>query len=177
MSLTQPFTGTLYLPDKVVPTGTSPVVLADGQTVALVQYHFWTVRQRFGILDPAGNPVADGVARGMTGRTYEVTAPSGARVVELRLGFWRPIDGAVVTLASGRTVEVMKTSIWSDRRFEFAAGGRPFGRITPTTGVLTFHPDSYAFELSAPVMSALEAICLAQALRTAVRAMRQAASG
>ncbi|WP_144123734.1 hypothetical protein [Catellatospora sichuanensis] len=177
MGLTDPFTGTLYLPDKAMPTGTSPVMLADGQTVAHVQYHFWTVRQRFGILDPAGNLVAEGISRGMMARTYEVTAPSGARVIELRLGFWRPIDGAVVTLAGGRTVEVLKTSIWSDRRFEFAAAGRPFARITPTTGALSFHPDSYAFELTAPVMSALEAISLAQALRTAVRAMRAAASG
>jgi len=38
------------------------------------------------------------------------------------------------------------------------------------------HPDSYAFELTMPVLSALEGIALAQALRLVVRAIQTAAS-
>ncbi|MEV4415241.1 hypothetical protein [Catellatospora sp. NPDC049609] len=174
MDLREPFAGTLHLPDKLLQTGTSPVMLADGQTVAKVRYHFWTMRQRFEILDPRDAVVAEGVARGMMARTYQVTRPGGGRVVELRLSMWRPLGGAVATLANGHTVEVLKTSIWSDRRFELAAAGRPFARITPTTGVFTFQPDSYEFVLDRPVMTALEAICLAQCLRSAVRALREA---
>lgn len=43
----------------------------------------------------------------------------------------------------------------------------------PTTGAFTFRPDRYAFQLLLPVMSALEAISRAQALRVAVCTMRQ----
>ncbi len=177
MGLLDPFTGTLYLPDKILQTGTSPVMLASGQVVAKVQYHFWTMRQRFEILDPRDAVMAEGRTHGMMARTYGVTSPSGGRVVELRLGLWRPVHGAVATLANGHPVEVLKTSMWSDRRFEFAAGGRAFARITPTTGVFSFNPDSYEFTLDRPVMTALEAICLAQCLRSAVQALRQASSG
>jgi hypothetical protein len=66
--------------------------------------------------------------------------------------------------------------MWSDRKFEFHASDGLVGTIMPTTGTFSFRPDSYAFELHQPVMSALEAISLAQALRVAVRGMRQAAA-
>ena len=45
-------------------------------------------------------------------------------------------------------------------------------RRDPTTGQFSVHPDSYALELMMPVMSALEAIALAQVLRLVVRAIR-----
>jgi len=70
---------------------------------------------------------------------------------------------------------VRQVSIWSDRKFEFFAGERLVARIQPTTGVFTFRPDSYALELPAPVMSALEGISLAQAVRTVARGIRQQA--
>ncbi len=173
MNLDAICTGTLYLPDKAVPSGTSPVMLADGRQIAQVQWHFWTVRSRFEILDPLGSVLAQGGSQGAISRRYPVQTPAGRTLVDIKLGLWRPISGAVITLSNGTVISVKRTSLWSDRNFEFSSGGRPVGRISPTTGVFTFHPDSYAFELSAPVMSALEAIGLAQVLRAVVRASRK----
>ncbi|GHJ49382.1 hypothetical protein Cs7R123_67240 [Catellatospora sp. TT07R-123] len=177
MSLDAPFTGQLYLPDKALTTGTSPVLDAHGHAIAHVQWHFWTVRSRFEILDSRGTVLAEGGTQGWTGRQLTVRTPAGRTVVDIRFGLWRPINGATITLGSGRSLGVRQTSIWSDRNFEFSAGGRVVGRITPTTGVLSFRPDSYSFVLNSSAMTALEAISLAQALRAAVRAMRQQHSG
>jgi hypothetical protein len=170
------FTGTLYLPDKVVPSGTSPVLLSDGRTIAQVQWHMWTVRSRFEILDPLGRVLAEGRSHGFAGRQFAVRTPAGRVLVNIKLGVWRPISGATVTLSNGTPISVKQISVWSDRNFQILRGGEPVGRISPTTGKFTARPDSYAFELSAPVMSALEAIGLAQALRAVVRAARSARS-
>lgn len=176
MSLNALFTGTLYLPDKALASGTSPVLLSDGRTVALVRWHFWTARSKFEVLDPQGRVLAEGGSQGLTARRYVVKAADGRILVDIKLGVWRPINSAVITLANGNTLSVKQTTFWSDRNFEFFFNGRPVGRITPTTRVFSFHPDSYAFELSVPVMSTVEAIGLAQSLRAAVRAARAARS-
>jgi hypothetical protein len=176
VSLDAPFTGTLHLPDKMVPSGTSPVMLADGRTVALIQWHFWTMRSRFEVLDPAGTVLAEGAAQGLTGRRFAVRRAGGHPLIDITLGLWRPIKGASITLASGRPVSVRPTSVWSDRNFEILGNGMPAGRIRPTTVVFSFHPDSYEFELTVPVLSILEAVSLAQALRAIVRARRERSS-
>lgn len=176
MSLDAPFTGTLHLPDKMVPSGTSPVMLGDGRTVALIQWHFWSLRSRFEVLDPAGGTLAEGSAQGFMGRRFAVRRAGGHPLIDIRLGLWRPLKGASVTLASGRPVSIRPTSIWSDRNFEIFSNGAPAGRIRPTTTVFSFHPDSYEFELTVPVLSILEAVGLAQALRAIVRSMRAQAS-
>ena len=46
----------------------------------------------------------------------------------------------------------------------------------PTTGTFSFRLDSYAFEVLTPVMSALEAIAIAQALRLVARGNRSSAA-
>jgi hypothetical protein len=176
MSLHALFTGTLYLPDKALSSATSPVMLSDGRTVAQVQWHFWTARGKFEVLDAQGRVIAEGGSQGLTARRYVVTTPDGRTVVEIKLGVWRPINSSTITLSTGSSLSVRQTTIWSDRNFEFFSNGRPVGRITPTTGLFTFRPDSYAFELSVPVMSAVEAISLAQALRAIVRAARSSNS-
>lgn len=128
---------------------------------------------RFEVLDAAGGLVAECRPKGFFRQRYTVSAPDGRTVVDLLPGGWRPINGATITLGSGRSLSVRQTSMWSERRFEFHTQQGVVGRIDPTTGAFTFHPDSYAFELLQPVMSTLEAISLAQALRLVVRAMRQ----
>jgi hypothetical protein len=120
--------------------------------------------------------IAEGGSQGLTARRYVVTTPDGRTLVEVKLGVWRPINSSTITLSTGSSLSVRQTTIWSDRNFEFFSNGRPVGRITPTTGLFTFRPDSYAFELSVPVMSAVEAISLAQALRAIVRAARSSNS-
>jgi hypothetical protein len=174
MDLHAPFTGTLYMPDKEFLVAGSPVLLPDGRAVAAIRWHTWS--QRFGVLDADGTTLAECRPQGMLRRRYTVLTRDGHPVVDLRPGLWRPFNGAEVTLASGRRLDVHQVSMWSDRTFEFTSGGATVGRITPTTGVFSFRPDSYAFEVVAPVMSALAAISLAQALRVVVRGTRQQVS-
>ncbi len=178
MDLHARFTGTLYLPDKEFLSSGTPVLLGDGQQVAGIRWRTWT--QRFDVLDAYGAIVAQCRPEGVFRRRYLVRTIDGRPVIDLRMGAWRPFNGAELALSSGYRVTVRQVSVWSDRRFEFHGPGGLVGRIQPTTGAFSFRPDSYAFELLQPVMSALEAISLAQALRVAARGMRAqhaAASG
>lgn len=174
MDLVAPFTGTLYLPDKEFFGTDSTVFLADGQPIATIRWHTWS--QRFEVLDGDGNMLAECRPRGVFRRHYTVRTNDGRVLVDLRPGAWRPFNGAELTAASGRSLAVRQVSIWSDRKFEFFVEEELVGRILPTTGTFTFRPDSYAFDLLLPVMSAVEAISLAQALRVVVRGNRQQAA-
>ena len=176
MNLRAEFTGTIYLPDKRFVARGSPVYLPDGHVIALIAWRSWS--GRFSILDPSGNAIASCRPRGVFRRQYKVLAVNGMTVLDVLPGAWRPFGGMQVTLGSGRRITVRRSSVWSDRRFElYDANNRLAGRIEPTTGRFGFYSDSYAFDLMTPVMSALEAIALAQALRLVVRAIRAAASG
>lgn len=172
MDLAAAFTGTLFMPDKEFLNSRSPVLLADGQTAAYVQWSTWT--QRFSILDASGAMVAECRPQGIFRRRFLVHAtPSGRTLVDLKPGAFRPFNGAELTV-SGHPLRIRQSSMWSDRRFEFYAGERLVGSIQPTTGVFSFRPDSYAFELPVAAMSGLEAISLAQAVRAVARGLRQA---
>jgi hypothetical protein len=174
MDLAAPFAGTLYLPDKEFLNSRSPVLHADGQTAAFVQWSTWT--QRFSVLDASGALVAECRPQGILRWRFTVLAvPSGRALVDLKPGAFRPFNGAELTVA-GRSLRVRQVSMWSDRRFEFYAGERLVGRIQPTTWAFSFQPDSYAFELPEPTISGLEAICLAQAVRAVARGLRHSAS-
>jgi hypothetical protein len=171
MDLSSPFTGTLYMPDKEFLAGGSAVLLADGRPAATIRWHTWT--QRFEVLDQYGAVVAECRPQGVFRRRYIVSRPDGRPVVDLKPGYWRPFNSAEVTVGGGRPLTIRQTSMWSDRKFEFYAPQGLAGRIMPTTGAFSFRADSYAFELLLPVMSALEAISLAQAIRLAVRNLRR----
>lgn len=172
MDLRAPFSGVLHMPDKEFLNPNSPVMLPDGRVIATVGWHTWT--QRFEIFDATGGLLAECRPTGFFRKRFTVYSPDGRPIVDVLPGGWRPINGAVITLANGGQLGVRQASMWSDRRFEFSTAQGVVARIDPTTGTFTFHPDSYAFELYQPVMSALEAICLAQAIRLVVRSMRQA---
>ncbi|MEJ3745684.1 hypothetical protein WEI85_20625 [Actinomycetes bacterium KLBMP 9797] len=173
MDLRAPFTGTLYLPDKEFLASGSPILLADGRPVAAIRWHTWS--QKFEVLDASGALVAACEVQGFLRHRYTVRAVDGRVLVDLRPGAWRPYKGAELTVG-GRRLAIHQVSMWSDRRFEFVAPDGVVGRISPTTGVFTFRPDSYAFELLRPALSALEAISLAQALRLVARGQRQQAA-
>jgi hypothetical protein len=174
MDLNTPFLGTLYLPDKEFLASGSPVLLEDGRAVAAIRWHTWT--ERFEVLDPEGNLLAECRPGGVFRRRYPVIARDGRVVIELVPGGWSTYNGADLTLASGRSLAIRRQSMWSERRFEFHASEGLAGRILPTTGTFSFRPDSYAFEVLLPVMSALEAISLAQALRLVVQGRRRQAA-
>jgi hypothetical protein len=177
VDLAAPFSGTLFMPDKEFLNSRSPVLLAGGRAAGYIQWSTWT--QRFSVLDVGGTVVAECRPQGIFRRRYVVlAAPGGRTLVDLKPGVFRPFNGAELTVA-GRPLRVRQVSMWSDRRFEFYAGERLVGRIQPTTGVFSFRADSYAFELPAsgsPVMSGLEAISLAQAVRTVARGVRQSSA-
>jgi hypothetical protein len=146
-----------------------------GEPVAAIRWHTWS--ERFEILDVVGAVIAEGRPHGFFRRHYTVYASDGSVVVDLLPGGWRPYNGATIELTGGRSLTLRQQSMWSDRRFEFHAAQGLVGTIEPTTGSFSFRPDSYAFELVQPALSALEAIALAQALRAAVRGQRAAAAG
>jgi hypothetical protein len=171
MDLMAPFTGTLYMPDKEFLNPVSDVLLPDGRPVAGVRWHAWT--RRFEILDTGGAVIAECQGRGVFTVRYTVTLMNGRTVLALKPGAWRTFNGAQITLGSGRQLGMRQLSIWSERKFEFYGPEGTVGQILPTTGAFSFRPDSYAFEIGVPVMSALEAIGLAQAIRLVVRAQRQ----
>jgi hypothetical protein len=175
MDLRAGFAGTMYLPDKRFVSPGSPVHLPDGELIALIAWRSWS--GRFSILDPSGTAIASCQSRGVLRRRYTVLTVDGSPVLDVLPGAWRPFGDMEVTLGSGRRITVRRSGTWSGRRFEFYdANNRLAGRIHPTTRPFSFRPDSYAFEVTMPVMSALEAIALAQALRLVVRAIRIAAS-
>ncbi|MCP2328866.1 hypothetical protein HDA40_007373 [Hamadaea flava] len=174
MTLFAPFSGTLYLPDKEFLNTSTPVLLPDGRPIAGIVWHTWT--QRFEITDPAGSVVAECRPEGVFRRRFPVRTLDGRRVVQLIPGAWRPFNGAELILAAGGQLTVRQVSVWSDRKFEFYGQHGLVGRIMPTTGTFSFRPDSYAFEVLAPVMSALEAIAIAQALRLVARGNRSSAA-
>src|SRR5262249_50371020 len=163
MNLHADFAGTLSLPDKRFVAPGSPVYLPDGQLIALIAWRSWS--GRFSILDPSGNAIASCQTHGTFRRHYTVLTANGSRVLDVLPGALKPFSGMEVTLGGGRRLTVRRSSRWSGRRFELYDGNnRLAGRIEPTTAQFSFHPDSYAFELMLPVMSALEAIALAQTL-------------
>jgi hypothetical protein len=175
MDLSAPFTGTIHLPDKKFLEQGSPVLLSTGEQIAAIVWHTWT--QRFEVLDANGAVAATCQPEGVFRRRYPVRMADGRPVVSQRRGAWRPFNGAEVTLGSGRTLTIRQLSMWSDRKFEiYSASEGLVGRIMPTTGAFSFHPDSYSFELARPSMSALEAISLAQSMRLVARRNRQSAA-
>jgi hypothetical protein len=173
VDLYQPYTGVLYLPDKPAAQGVSPVLLADGRTVAQLRWHVMSAHQAFEVLDPeSGAVAASGRLEHALGRRYAVHGPDGRSVlVEVKLGVLRPFDGATITLAGGTVLGLHGRP--TGRDFDFIQDGAVIAQIRPTTGLFTFHPDSYEFDLPAPVLSIAAAVGLAQALREAAKAIRR----
>jgi hypothetical protein len=171
----QPFTGVLLMPDRKVFGTSSPVTLPNGALVALIRWHSWTMRARFEILDPTGSvELAHGARNGHFGRSYRVLAPRGETLLDLKLSLWGGRRGTV-TLPGGRVLSTKGN--WSNRRFSIAdQAGRPVARILTTSSAFAMRPDSFAFELQLPVLSIAQAVGLAQCMRAAVEAARQAAS-
>jgi hypothetical protein len=171
VDLLAPFTGTLLLPDHGFFDRTTSVQLADGRTVAGIGWHYWT--DRFDVLDGAGTVIAQCRPRGVFRVRYEVTTTDGRPVVGVVMGGWRAFDDAQVTLPGGRQLSLNRSSAWTRRRFEVHGPRGLVGRIEPTTSAWTGRFSSYAFEIFDGALSVLEAVSLAQAIRTQVRRQRR----
>jgi hypothetical protein len=171
VDLLAPFTGTLLLPDHAFFDPTTPVQLADGRTVAAIRRRYWT--DRFEVLDGAGRVIAQCRPRGVFRVRYEVTTADGRPVVDVVMGGWRAFDDAQVTLSGGRQLSVRRPSAWTRRRFEVHGASGIVGRIEPTTNLWSGRFSSYAFEIFDRALSVLEAVSLAQAIRTQVRRQRR----
>lgn len=175
MDLDAPFTGTLLLPDKLLPHGESPVELPDGQLVAQIRWNLlaWGT---FTILDPQGREVAGAKGSGMfMSRTFGVARPDGRMLLELSLG-WRGTSGrSTVTQPDGAQLTVKGSSF--RRRFSILdPAGTEVATITPTSSSFSLRKDAYAFELRQPVLSIVQAVSLAQCLREAVKSARSTSS-
>lgn len=167
-----PFTGVLVLPDKVLPTGTSEVTVADGSVIALIRWHAFTTRSRFEILDATGQTeLAHGRAEGFLRRNYVLYGPSERPLLRVTVGWFGPSGRSRVTLPDGSGLTAKGS--WMFRRFAVTLpDGSLLARATATTGWWSIRPDSYAVELLRPVLSPVQAIGLAQSMRAAERAQR-----
>ena len=177
MSLHSPFTGTLLLPDRAVLGSESAVTLEDGRPVAIIRWHNWSMDNRFEIFDPVSNGLlASGGKVGFWGTRYQLTGAAGQQILELKFGFSGPTGRGTVTLADGRTLHTKGK--WTARSFTVTdPAGTPVAHLVNTSRVFAMRSDSLAFELTAPVLTALEAIGLAQCVRAAVEAQNAAAAG
>lgn len=176
MHLYEPFSGVLLLPGRTPFGSTSSVTLPDGQPVAQIRWHQWSMAARFDILDAFGAAeLAAGGRKGFWGRGYQVTGPGGAALLDLKLSGWGPTGRSTITLPGGQTLATKGN--WTGRKFEVLDGsGSPVARIATTSGAFSMRRDSLAFEMTAPVLSIVQAIGLAQCMRAAVEASRAAAS-
>jgi len=176
MHVYEPFAGVLLLPGRAPFGSTSTVTLPDGQPVAQIRWHQWSMAARFEILDAFGAAeLAAGGRKGFWGRSYQVTGPGGGVLLDLKLSGWGPTGRSTVTLPDGSALTTKGN--WSGRKFEVldASGSRVAGLAT-TSGAFSMRQDSLAFELIAPVLSVVQAIGLAQCMRAAVEASRAATS-
>jgi hypothetical protein len=169
-----PFTGVILLPDRAPFGSTSPVSLGDGQSVACIRWHNWTTRARFDILDPSATTVlATGARTGFWGRRYQVLGPNSEFLLELKLGLWGPSGRSTVTLPDGHVLTTAGN--WTARKFSVVdQAGVPVAQLVTTSAFFSWRPDSLAFELTAPVFSVVQAVGLAQCMRAAVEAQRNA---
>lgn len=171
-----PFTGVILLPDRAPFGSVSPVSLGDGTPVASIRWHNWSMRARFEILDAGGaRTLATGGTANLWGRRYELQGPAAETLLELKLGMWGLGGRSTVTLPGGRTLGAKGN--WTNRRFTVTdAAGLPVASLVTTSKVLSWRPDSLAFELAAPVLSVVQAIGLAQCVRAATEARRRASA-
>ena len=175
MSPHSPFTGTLLLPDRAVFGSESSVTLEDGRPVAIIRWHTWSLGARFEIFDPLSNELlATGGRTGFWGTRYQLTGAAGQQILELKFGFSGPTGRGTVTLADGRTLYTKGK--WTARRFTVTdSAGTEVAHLVNTGRVFAMRSDSLAFELTAPALTALEAIGMAQCVRAAVEAQNAAA--
>jgi hypothetical protein len=171
-----PFTGVIVLPDRAMFGTTSPVSLGDGQPVAGIRWHNWTMRARFEIADPAGTTMlATGGRVGVWGRRYQVLGPRSDLLLELKLSLMGPTGRSTVTLANGQVLTTAGN--WTNRKFSVVdQAGTSVAQLVNTSRVFSMRPDSLLFELRAPVLSIVQAIGLAQCMRAAVEAQRSSAA-
>jgi hypothetical protein len=170
------FTGVLLLPSKSVFGSTSEVTLGDGTPVAVIHRKAWSMRPRFEIFDAIGSTLlANGTSSGFWGNRYELLDPRSERLLELRFSGWSGPRRATVTLPDGR--ELTSSGNWSSRTFAVSDdAGRQVAGLVTTSSAWSWKPDSLAFEITAPVLTLLQAIGMAQTIRTAVEASRAAAA-
>jgi hypothetical protein len=170
------FTGVLLLPPKSVFGTTAEVTLGDGSPVAVIHRKVWSARSKFEIFDAAdATLLATGNSAGFWGNRYELLGPASEPLLDVKFSNWSGPKRATVTLAGGR--ELTSSGNWSARNFTItdSTGGRVAGLVT-TSSMWSWRPDSLAFEITAPVLTLVQAIGMAQCIRTAVEAAQAAAA-
>lgn len=170
MDAYSPYAGTLVIPDQLV-AGDSPVHLTEGEVVLKIRRPMLPIRGAFELLDPDGEPLAYGRAKGFVRPRYPLEAPDGTTLLELVLGLKGASGASTVTLPDGRRLSAQGTW-WTLRRFSVLDGEAEVAAAYPATNEFPFRPDAYVFELRRPVLSIAQAVGLAQSLRAAARSAR-----
>ena len=120
MDAYSPYAGTLVIPDQLV-AGDSPVHLAEGEVVLKIRRPMLPIRGAFELLDPDGEPLAYGRAKGFVRPRYPLEAPDGTTLLELVLGLKGASGASTVTLPDGRRLSAQGTW-WTLRRFSVHDG-------------------------------------------------------
>jgi len=172
------FTGVLLLPAKSIFGTTAEVTLGDGSPVAVIHRKAWSARPKFEIFDAADTTLlATGKSAGFWGNRYELLGPRWSEpLLEVKFSNWSGPKRATVTLPNG--LELTTSGNWSARNFTVtdSTGGQVAGLVT-TSSMWSWRPDSLAFEINAPVLTLVQAIGMAQCIRTAVEAASASSGG
>jgi ketosteroid isomerase-like protein len=160
-----PYVGVVEMPDRIVPSGTSPVMTADGTAIAQLRRHV-SLRQRFEVLDMTGaGELCRGRCEGFRLRRYAVRTAAGAELATLQLALFAPLPNKMrAVLPNGRSYEVLglvPTTIYDGDR-EILILDRPEKHRT-------FHLYDLRMEVRAPVFTLLQAVSLAQCIRAVAR--------
>lgn len=171
------FTGVLLFPATSIFGTTAEVALGDGTPVAVIHRKAWSARPTFAILDTTGTTLlAAGSATGFGGTRYELVGPRSEHLLDVRFSGWSGPRQGTVTLTDGR--QLTTSGNWSARDFTVAdSTGAPVAALVTTSSSWSWRPDSLAFEITIPVLTLVQAIGMAQCIRTAVAAGRSAAAG
>ena len=167
----EPFVGVLLLPGHAAFARTAPVTLPDGQPVAQIRWPALSMTHRFDILDAFGDAELAVGRKGFWGRSYQITGLDGDVLLGLKPSWWFPIGRSVITLPGGQRLTTKGN--WTGRRFKVRDGsGSPVARLATTNRAFSLRQDSVAFEMTAPVLSIVQAVGLAECVRVAVRAQQ-----
>jgi hypothetical protein len=120
--------------------------------------------------------LASGSRAGFWGRSYQVLGPRQEPLLDLKLSGWGLSGRAAIKLPTGRTLSAKGN--WSARKFTVVdESGSLVARLITTSSAFSLRRDSLAFELSAPVLSIVQAIGLAQCMRAAAESRRHSTAG
>ncbi|MFI5930960.1 hypothetical protein [Actinoplanes sp. NPDC051494] len=158
-------------------TGLESVVTGhDGVPLAILRHRKRISRSRFEILDPTGATLlATGAQATVFGTKYELMGPQSQFLMQVKFGWSGASGRGTVSLPDGRTLGT-KGSLTGRDFAIFDEAGSPVGALRTTSKLFTLKRAGLEFELSLPMVTVVQAIGLAEFLRTAAENVTAAAA-